>query len=52
VPGRSYQLNSSVSNFLNWTPVSGWQSATGGVMSFQVTNAAAPAQLFRVEVAP
>jgi hypothetical protein len=51
VPGRSYQLNSAVSNYLNWTPIAGWQSATGGVMSFQFTNAA-PAQLFRVEVRP
>jgi hypothetical protein len=52
VPGRSYQLHSAVSNFANWQPVANWQSATGGMMTFDTTNTTAPARLFRVEVRP
>jgi hypothetical protein len=52
VPDRLYRLNSTVSNFQSWLPLTGWQSATGGVMSLEVSNTASPARLFRVEVRP
>jgi len=51
IPGRLYELEGST-NFVNWTPLTGWQQATTSPMSYSGTNATTRSQFFRAQVRP
>ena len=55
IPGRLYQVQSCVlatTNLLSWTPMTGWQQASGSPMYYATTNSNQGVRAFRVEVRP